>query len=91
MPPTFVHPAFAGAALALLYLSLAQVMGLDGAEACPEPCPAEAAEVLGHNLKDRLGADVVPWALLAALYRSQGDLLEWHHAGSMRSAADLHV
>jgi hypothetical protein len=48
------------------------VFGLDGSEAVPEPCPAEAAEVLGHSLKDRPGVDVVPWALLAALYRSQG-------------------
>jgi pyruvate/2-oxoglutarate dehydrogenase complex dihydrolipoamide acyltransferase (E2) component len=29
--------------------------------------------VLAHNLKDRQGADVVPWALLALLYRSQGE------------------
>lgn len=75
VPPTFVRPACAGAALALLCLSLAQVLGLDGAEACPEPCPAEAAEVVGHSLKDRPEADVVPWALLAALYRNQGVLL----------------
>jgi hypothetical protein len=66
-PPT-------GATSALLYLSLAQALGVDGPDAAGDAAAAEAAEVLGHSLKDRQGGDVVPWACLALLYRSQGVL-----------------
>ena len=73
MSPTkcFVN-TLTGAASALLYLSLAQALGVDGPNAAAEAAAAEAAEVLGHSLKDRQGGDVVPWACLALLYRSQG-------------------
>lgn len=63
----------AGAASALLCLSLAQALDVDCGECCPEPTAAETAEVLGHSLKDRQGAGVVPWALLTLLYRNQGE------------------
>lgn len=58
---------------ALLCLSVAGVLGVDDPGCSPEPAAAETAEVLAHSLKDRQGADVIPWALLALLYRSQGE------------------
>lgn len=73
----------AAAAAALLCLSLAQGLGVD-CPGGPDPAAGEAAEVLGHSLKDREGTQaVVPWALLALLYRSQGEtgwLAVWERA-----------
>lgn len=72
-----------GAAAAMLCLSLVQALGVD-CPGGPDPAAGEAAEVLGHSLKDREGTQaVVPWALLALLYRSQGEagwLAAWEKA-----------
>jgi hypothetical protein len=74
----------AAAALACLGLALSQGKDVEGG---PDPAALEWAEVLGHSLKDAAGAaaaaaasngtsatGVLPWALLALLYRVQGEM-----------------
>lgn len=77
-----LDPNHSTAAAALLCLSLAQGLQVQEVSTPHEghpvtavdPAALECAEVLGHSLKDRQAAagGVVPWALLALLYRSQG-------------------
>jgi hypothetical protein len=70
------------AAAALACLGLALALGRD-VEGGPEPAALEWVEVLGHSLKDAaaaaggsaIAAGVLPWALLALLYRMQGKQL----------------
>lgn len=62
------------AAAALTCLGLALATGTD-VEDGPDATALDWAEVLGHSLKDAAassGAGVLPWALLALLYRMQG-------------------
>jgi hypothetical protein len=68
------------AAAALACLGLALSLGKD-IEGGPEPAALEWVEVLGHSLKDTTAAaggsasaaGALPWALLALLYRMQGE------------------
>lgn len=68
------------AAVALACLGLALALGKD-VEGGPEPAALEWVEVLGHSLKDAAApaggsattTSVLPWALLALLYRMQGE------------------
>jgi tetratricopeptide (TPR) repeat protein len=77
----------AAAALACLGLALSQGKDVEGG---PDPAALEWAEVLGHSLKDAAGAaaaasngasaaGVLPWALLALLYRVQGEASSHAH------------
>jgi hypothetical protein len=69
----------AAAALACLGLALSQGKDVEGG---PDPAALEWGEVVGHSLKDAAAAGasdghsaagVLPWALLALLYRVQGE------------------